>query len=207
MVAIQSLCERALWLDQGEIVEDGSARVVVGNYLNNFYGSDRLLEQVWSDIATAPGNESVRLHRVQITAKDDAASATLTTSTPFSIAVEYWNLVPDAKLHITLHLYTEHEIVAFTTGSGSGDLEWSGRPMPVGLFRSVCQIPGNLLNVGRHHFNVLVIKDSSSVLFQHESLVTFEILDLDARELSQYGRESGVVKPALMWKTEQIESL
>ena len=204
MVAIQSLCKRALWLDRGEIVEDGTAGAVVSNYLNSSFGSEGLLEEVWSDIATAPGNEFVRLHRIQVRPKDGVSSEPLTTTTPFSIEVEYWNLLPDAKLHITLHLYTEHEIIAFTTGSGSGEREWSGRPMPTGLFRSVCHIPGELLNVGRHRFKVLVIKDSSSVLYQHESEVTFEILDLDERELSQYGREPGVVKPALKWKTEQI---
>lgn len=207
MVAIQSLCKRALWLERGEIVEDGVAGAVVSNYLNHSFGNGASLEEVWPDIETAPGNNSVRLHRVQVRPKDGASSEHLTTKTPFSIEVEYWNLRPEAKLHITLHLYTEHEVIAFTTGSGSGDREWSGRPMPVGLFRSICHMPGDLFNVGRHRFKVLVIKDLSSVLYQHESAVTFEILDLEEREISTYGREPGVVKPALKWKTEQIGAL
>ena len=204
MVAIQSLCQRALWLDQGCIVEDGVAGVVVGNYLNKSYGSDRLLEEVWSDVATAPGNEAVRLHRIQVTARDDGASATLTTSTPFSIAVEYWNLIPGAKLHVTLHLNTENQIIAFTTGSACGDPETAGRPMPAGLFRSTCYVPPDLLNVGRHSFKILIVKDLTHLIYQRETNVTFEIVDLEERELSQYGREPGVVKPALKWTTEQI---
>lgn len=204
MMAIQSLCRRALWLDRGRIVDDGMAGQVTSNYLSKASRGNTLREEVWSDIHTAAGNDSVRLHRIQITPESGVASAPLTTSTPFSIAVEYWNLVQDAKLHITLHLFTENEIIAFTTGSGSGDREWSGRPMPTGLFRSVCQVPAQLLNVGRHRFKVLIVKDSSSVLYQHESEMTFEILDLDARELSQYGHEPGVVKPALKWTTERI---
>jgi lipopolysaccharide transport system ATP-binding protein len=204
MVAIQSLCKRALWLERGEIVEDGVAGAVVSNYLHSSFSSGASLEEVWADIETAPGNDSVRLHRVQVTPKDGTSSEPLTTKTPFSIAVEYWNLQSEAKLHITLHLYTEHQVIAFTTGSASGDPQWSGRPMPVGLFRSVCHMPAELLNVGRHRFIILVIKDLSSVLYQHESAVTFEILDLEEREISTYGREPGVVKPALKWKTEQI---
>jgi lipopolysaccharide transport system ATP-binding protein len=205
MVAIQSLCNRALWLEQGEIVEDGVAGAVVSNYLNRSFGNGGLLEEVWPDIEAAPGNDSVRLHRVQVRAKDGTSSEPLTTKTSFSIAVEYWNLQPEAKLHITLHLYTEHQVIAFTTGSGSGDREWSGRPMPVGLFRSICHMPAELLNVGRHSFKIFIVKDLSSVLYKHESAVTFEILDLEEREISSYGREPGVVKPALKWKTEQIE--
>lgn len=203
MVAIQSLCKRGLWLDRGEIAADGAAGAVVSNYLHSSFGSGDSLEEVWPDIESAPGNDSVRLHRVQVKPQEGVPSEHLTTKTPFSIEVEYWNLRPEAKLHITLHLYTEHEVIAFTTGSSS-DREWSGQPMPVGLFRSICHMPGDLLNVGRHRFKVLVIKDLSSVLYQYESAVTFEILDLEERELSQYGREPGVVKPALKWNTEQI---
>jgi lipopolysaccharide transport system ATP-binding protein len=126
--------------------------------------------------------------------------------TPFSIEVEYWNLVPDAQLHITLHLYTEHEIVAFTTGSGV-DPEWVGKKQPVGLYRSICYVPGELLNAGRHRFDVLVIKDRSSLLLKYESTSSFEIVDLQERELSWYGREPGVVQPILQWTTQQLSGL
>ncbi len=204
MVAIQSLCKRALWLERGTIIEDGTAGAVVSNYLNHSFGHGASLEEAWSDVKTAPGNDSVRLHRIKVAAVDPSA-AQLTTKMPFSIAVEYWNLEPDAKLHITLHLYTEHEVIAFTTGSASGEPELAGRPMPVGLYRSTCHLPGDLLNVGRHRFKVLVIKDLSSVLYQHESDVTFEILDMEEREISTYGREPGVVKPVLKWNTKQID--
>jgi lipopolysaccharide transport system ATP-binding protein len=206
MVAIQSLCKRALRLEQGEIAEDGVAGTVVRNYLNHSFGNEVLAEEIWPDIEMAPGNNSVRLHRVRVRPIDEVSSH-LTTRTPFFIDVEYWNLQADAKLNITLHLYTQQEVIAFTTGSGSGDPEWSGRPMPAGLFRSTCYMPGDLLNVGRHRFKVLVIKDLSSVVYQHESAVTFEIFDLEERVLSQYAREPGVVKPNLKWKTEQVGAL
>ena len=202
MVAIQSLCKRALWLDRGEIVEDGTAGTVVSNYLNHSFGHGASLEETWPDVNTAPGNESVRLHRISVAA-EDPASAQLTTKTPFTIAVEYWNLQPDAKLHVTLHLYTEHEVIAFTTGSASGEPESAGRHAG-GTVSPTCYLPGDLLNVGRHRFKVLIIKDLSSVLYQQESNVTFEILDMEEREISTYGREPGVVKPALKWATEKI---
>jgi len=123
--------------------------------------------------------------------------------TPFQIEIEYWNLLPEARLHITLHLYTEHGIIAFTTGSAF-DSQWSEQPMPTGLFRSVCHIPGELLNAGGHRFDVLVVRDRSSVIYHYESTVTFEIVDREAREMSFYGREPGVVQPLLTWTTEHL---
>jgi len=202
MVAIQSLCRRALWLDRGEVVENGAAGAVVTNYLNKSFGGTGATEEIWDDIATAPGNDLVRLHAIRIRADGDS-SEPLTMKTPFTIEIEFWNLVPEAQLHLALHLFTEHEIIAFTTGSGR-DLTWSERPLSRGLFRSVCRIPGQLLNAGRHRFNILVIKDKTSMIYRHESEVTFEIVDLAERELSWYGREPGVVQPVLEWTTEHL---
>jgi lipopolysaccharide transport system ATP-binding protein len=178
--------------------------VVVSKYLNNAFAGDGSLAEVWPDIASAPGNDSVRLHRVRVRPKDGPLSEPLTTKTPFLIEVEYWNLVPNAKLHVTLHLHTENQVIAFTTGSAGSDPESAGRPTPAGLFRATCYVPPDLLNVGRHSFKILIVKDLTHLLYQHESGVSFEVLDLEERELSQYGREPGVVKPALKWTTEQL---
>jgi lipopolysaccharide transport system ATP-binding protein len=201
MVAVQSLCQRVLWLDQGEVVKQGTASSVVSDYLTS--GNSRQLEEVWEDVETAPGNEVARLHRVRVR-PEEAASATLTTHTPFMIEIEYWNLLPGARLHIALHLYTEQDIIAFTTGNG---IEVAGTDYftAAGLFRGVCHVPGNLLNTGRHRFVILIVRDSNSVIYRHESDVSFEILDLQARQVSSYGREPGVVQPVLKWTTEQIE--
>ncbi|MCU1268248.1 MAG: transporter related protein [Acidobacteria bacterium] len=204
MVAVQSLCRRVLWLERGEVLESGPAPTVVSNYLNKSFGGTTSSEEIWPVVADAPGNDSVRLHAIRVRADQGEASAPLTMKTPFSIEIEYWNLEPDTQLHVTLHLFTEHEIVAFTTGSGLEPI-WSDRPLPAGLFRSVCHVPGDLLNVGRHRFKVLVVKNKSSVIYQYESAVSFEIVDLDERDHSWYGREPGVVQPVLQWTTEQVQ--
>jgi lipopolysaccharide transport system ATP-binding protein len=205
MVAMQSLCKRVIWLERGEILENGPAGAVVSNYLNKSFGGTTSSEEVWPDMADAPGNESIRLHAIRVRADQGDRAAPLTMKTPFSIEVEYWNFEPDSQLHVTLHVFTEHEIIAFTTGSGLAPM--SGQPLPAGLFRSVCHIPGELMNTGRHRFNVLVVKNQSSVIYRHESAVAFEIVDLAERNLSWYGREPGVVQPILNWTTEQVSTL
>src|SRR5437667_1814655 len=45
MAAVQSLCSRAIWLDEGVVKEDGSAGMVVSNYLKHSFSA--LAEQVW----------------------------------------------------------------------------------------------------------------------------------------------------------------
>ncbi|MDQ2977240.1 MAG: ABC transporter ATP-binding protein [Acidobacteriota bacterium] len=204
MVAVQSLCGRVLWLNKGEVVEIGSTATVVSSYLKASSDNATCSEEIWEDPATAPGNEIIRLRRIRIVPEDDHLSEPLSMTTPFLIEIEYWNLMPDAELHITLHIYTEQEIIAFTTGNRP-DSPWRNRGMPAGLFRSVCHIPSDLLNAGRHRFSVLVVKDKSSVIYQYQSRVSFDLVDLREREGGWFGREPGIVNPLLRWTTAQID--
>lgn len=119
------------------------------------------------------------------------------------IEVEFWNKLPDARLHVTLHIYTEKQIVAFSSGS-SRDPLWRGRPFPVGLFRSGCKIPGNLLNSGLYRVMVLVVQNGNTVIYQHEDAISFDILDFGKRQTSWYGKQPGVVSPVLEWSTEYL---
>jgi lipopolysaccharide transport system ATP-binding protein len=201
MNAVQSLCQRAIWLDHGKVVMEGAASAVVNEYLVS--GNARQLEEVWDDVATAPGNDIVRLHRVRVRPESEYSGEALTIKTPFVIEIEYWNLVPDAHLHIALHLYTQQDIIAFTTGNGA-QVVGGDAYTAAGLFRSTCYIPGELLNTGRHRFKVLLVQDRERIIYQHRSAVLFEILDPDAAEGGVYAREPGVVQPVLKWTTEQI---
>ena len=201
MIAVQSLCQRAIWLDQGQVIKEGPASEVVAEYLTS--GSANQLEEVWDDVETAPGNEIARLHSVRVRLADSDSSDPLTKKTPFVIEIEYWNRLPGARLHLALHLYTEQDVIAFTTGNGY-DVAGTDAYTAAGLFRCVCYVPADLLNTGRHRFVIFVVRDSNSVIYRHESNVSFEILDLQAREVNFHGREPGVVHPILRWTTELV---
>jgi lipopolysaccharide transport system ATP-binding protein len=200
MVAVQTLCERAIWLNQGKIASDGRSESVVRQYLGA-NASSIVTEQVYNNIEDAPGNDIVRLHRVCVRPEGGAPTEPITMQTPLVVEVEFWNQVAGSDLDVTLHLYTEQEVIAFTTGSVY-DPVWRGKPLPVGLYRSTCHIPGNLLNSGVHRILLLVVKDQSAAIFQHQS-VSFEVIE-DERVGAWYGKEPGVVMPVLNWTTESL---
>jgi lipopolysaccharide transport system ATP-binding protein len=199
MTAVNSLCERVLWVNGGAIVEDGSSSQIVARYMEASLRCMDSSEEAWDKVDEAPGNDMVRLHRVRVRHHEGHLSDPLTMQTPFQVEVEYWNLVADSHLHITLHLYTAEGIIAFTSGGLTNK-----RSLTAGLFRSVCHFPGDLLNSGLHRFVVLVVKDANSVIYSHESGVRFNVLDLQQREHTCYGREPGVVHPHLEWTTEYL---
>src|SRR5262249_30391977 len=93
MTALRSRCQHAIWLDAGSIVEQGPASRVIANYLQTASTSSN--ERSWPDIATAPGNEKVRIRAAHVRPVGDTQSDTITVRTPLEIEIEYWNLVPD----------------------------------------------------------------------------------------------------------------
>jgi len=201
MLAVQSLCQKVMLLDKGELVQNGPANQIVSNYLKHCLTSTQM-DQIWENKEEAPGCEEVRLHRISIQTIDQDRNM-ITMETPFLIIVEYWNEIPATCLHITLHIRNEQGIVAFTTGS-SQEPGWNGQFLKKGLYRSACHVPKNLLNSGRHSTAVLVVRDLSNVIYVREDALVFDVVDNRDRSGGWFGKEPGVIQPYLDWKTEYL---
>jgi len=203
MVAARSLCDRAILLDHGRIIADGDVSEVITKYLESDNSSGT--RQLWKNLADAPGNETVRLHRVSVTPIDSDSGTLIDMQTPFRVDIEFWNLVADAPLSLNMHIITEDEIVAFGTSSERSE-DWGNQPHPKGLFRCTCIVPGNLLNSGVHRITLNVVWDSSRVIHAFHDLMTFEIEDVAVREFGYFYDEPGVVAPILDWTTRLIDA-
>jgi len=202
IVAVQNLCKRVIWLNEGRIEDEGPTREVVKHYLTSASAS-AAIENIWNDPATAPGNEKVRIHRVCARPLLGPPSDPITIQTPFVLEFEYWNLEPDARLNLSLHLYNQQGTTILNTFPVQEPV-WHGRPFPVGLFRSACHVPGNLLNDGLHRVLLLVVKDQGTVVFSIEDALVFNILDAVERRGEWHGKWEGAVRPDLVWETEYL---
>jgi lipopolysaccharide transport system ATP-binding protein len=206
LVAVQRLCRRALWLRDGRVVEDGPAGTVVSHYLRATQSTHTA--QQWDEPATAPGNERVRMRRAAVEwsgeSADGAVTDEITTRTPLRLAFEYWNLREGARLNLSLHVYDEQGIMAFNTLPPVTS-PWRGRAFPVGLYRDVCHIPGDLLNDGRYRVELLVVQDENIIVYRHDDVLAFEVRDSVDLRGEWYGRWPGVVRPQLAWETELVK--
>jgi lipopolysaccharide transport system ATP-binding protein len=84
---------------------------------------------------------------------------------------------------------------------------WQGGPLPRGLFRDVCHVPGNLLNNGVHRVKLVVVEDSAHVIHRMEDVLMFEVRDVSEKRDGWYGEWQGAVRPRLRWDTEQVDGL
>ncbi len=202
MAAVQSLCRRAIWLEQGRVEMDGEAGTVVSSYLKHSFSS--LAEQRWDDLQTAPGNERVRLRSARVRPVEGTPADPITVRTPFVIEFEFYNLQPDARLNLSLHIYNEQGVIAFNAVPYQEPV-WHGKPFPAGLFRSACYVPGDLLNDGVHRVELLVVRDEGFVLHREDDVLVFDVRDSMETRGGWHGRWVGVVRPNLRWETEMVE--
>jgi lipopolysaccharide transport system ATP-binding protein len=195
MVALRKLCPRAIRLEGGQIVESGDSNAVVGHYLQG--NMDARLETEWEDPETAPGDRRARLRSVRVIPKY-ASDGLITVHTPLCIEFTYWNYVADAALHVSMILNDAEDTCVFNTGS-------SQRPLPAGLIRQTLEIPGDFLNTGSYHIDVMIVKDSSVGILLQSNTVAFEVVEGEVVG-NWYGRVPGAVRPKFHWKTDTVES-
>ena len=198
MSAVQSLCHRAIWLDDGRIVAEGNTRDVVGQYLQK--AVILLTERSWDDPSEAPGSASVRLRRVCLHPADGSSQDPIRLETPFVVEIEYWNLEADSRFHFELNLMSDEGILIFKTAALRRPEANGSRP--VGLFRDVCQVPAYLLNAGVHRIELLAL-DHVNIEFRKEDVIVFEVLESEAPRAWQ-GNWRGAVRPMLAWTTERL---
>lgn len=198
IAALKMLCDRAILLKSGCLITEGDTHEVVSSYLKSDKDGSLSLSKTWNDIETAPGNDKVRLHQIEIIPEsDDSSLDEITVITPLKIEFEYWNYLNDAYLNLSLHLYTVEGICVFNSISSS-------IPCPSGLIRGICYLPGNFLNDGSYQITMMIVQDTSTILYTYEHILSFTVHDVE-REFNWYGKWQGTVRPNLKWDFTPIE--
>lgn len=201
MLAVDSLCTRAICLHEGRVVLDGPAPSVTSRYLQTWLPAFK--EVHYDNVETAPGNNVVRLHRARIRPLNRAPTDQLTVRTAFAVEFECWKLASRARLTFVADVYNEHGVNVFTTAS-KGDCTVS-----VGLLRASFIVPADLMNDGTFRICLLVSLNGHAGAedIEWNDLLAFEIHDVASEIRGDYhGHWSGALRPNLEWRTELIES-
>ena len=141
--AISRLCRRAIWLDRGQVVKDGTSADVVDAYL----GADvhRAGETLLPE-----GDGVVEVRRVAVTGSDGRPAEVLPRDEPFTIEVDYevHEHVPGLALAVYLQNLRNVRIVDESTSD-----QWpAGRGEP-GTYRARLAVPP-ILNTGDYTVGV-----------------------------------------------------
>jgi lipopolysaccharide transport system ATP-binding protein len=189
MTAVESLCSRALLLEQGRVVSTGLPAVVIGEYLGR---TQARLQAV----AAAPPvglDEAPRIEGARLVPAPGADPMALKISDAFDLVVDYWNPREGTTLHVNLLLYAEDGSCALNSYSDAA-------PRARGAHRATCRIPGDLLNARTYSVRLLLVRDFSHALCDLDAFLTFVVHE-GQRQLHWFGHWPGVVRPQLEWRT------
>jgi lipopolysaccharide transport system ATP-binding protein len=204
MPAVTRLCSRTILLDGGRVIGDGPSSEIVSAYLSSGLGTTAARE--WTDPATAPGNDVVRLCAVRVQTESGTITEAIDIRQQIGIEVEYEVLKSGHVLVPNLHFHNEEGVYAFVTSDL--DPAWRGKQRPVGRYVSSAAIPGNLLSEGTLFVGAAISTMDPVVVHCYErDAVAFQVIDTmdgDSARGDYGGPMPGVMRPLLRWTTRAV---
>ena len=204
MTTITRLCQTALLLNNGQLVNKGRSDLIAAQYLSGVSGSRAVQE--WPDIQTAPGNDIVRMRAVRICDQNGSVTDASDISQPVGMQIEYDVLESGHVLVPNFHVYNDEGVCLFVVNEQ--DPEWFRRSRPVGRFITTAWVPGHFFSEGG-----IVVGAAISTMVPlavhcfERDIVAFHVVDnLDGGGTrGDYGGNiPGVIRPLLKWESERM---
>jgi lipopolysaccharide transport system ATP-binding protein len=99
MSLIQSLCQRAIWLDSGRLMDQGQTHPVVQNYLQSVFAQQ---ETSLAERHDRDGDGSVRLLSIRI---ESVESGVIRSGSPLKLTLRYRSQQPFTDPHFLISIY------------------------------------------------------------------------------------------------------
>jgi lipopolysaccharide transport system ATP-binding protein len=200
--AVAQLCDRAILLQDGQVVLDGPSADVVAQYLQFATGTSSL--QTWSDDG-APGDDLTRLSSVRVVNARGETLESVDVREPVGIEIAFRVLRGGPPVVPKIKVATGRQI-AFN--AMDVDPRWH-EPSPPGDYVATAWLPGNYLNEGLVTVEVAICSIDSPKLYHHavvHDAVSFHVYDPlegDSSRGTFTGQWRGVVRPLLQWTLGQ----
>ncbi len=201
MQAVQSLCERVIQLEAGQVAASGDPGSVVSGYLATASGMGS--ERIWPQ-TEAPGNHEIRLTQIRVTDENGNSQSVFSSSKEIHVEMSFHASSPHSALCVGFDIYApQGSVVARTYQTDLPPPEWPR--VKDGENRWRCRIPSGLLNgglysvapkIGMHNMYWIVDLDSAvqfEVVLDHGVSPFWNVLDKTNRP--------GVIAPILQWES------
>ncbi|MBB5440364.1 lipopolysaccharide transport system ATP-binding protein [Pedobacter sp. AK017] len=192
--ALKNLCTKAIYLEKGSMIDIGRPNDVIANYLKReqtFY-----LSKIFADPDAAPGNENIRIKRVEMLPQYLDTSNIIDIRTPLIIEFEFW-YSPTEEMHLGVNI-----LLNTVMGECIFDVASLAGQYTKGLIKGKCTIPGDFLNNGSYSIDLLFVKNTSSSLFDFEECLSFDVEDF-RENTAWYGEWVGAVRPKFKVQLQQ----
>jgi lipopolysaccharide transport system ATP-binding protein len=205
MPAITTLCSRIVLLEDGRVRADGPTAEVLPLYIQSAAATRG--ECAWLDLASAPGDDVVRLRAVRVIS-EGVVTGDVPIDKELVMEIEYEVLKEGVQLMSAVYLTTAAGVgVLSTINAPSACLqedEWFAKPRFVGRYCSRCTLPANFLNDGVYRVSPVLVSDGLYTHVYAKEVVEFMVHETGAMRKEFRATWLGVVRPRTVWHTEQV---
>lgn len=206
MAAVTSLCTQAILMDRGQVSFAGGADAGIAAYRN--HSGAHMAQWSWhSEPGREIGNESIALRAVwvkPVDPRDDRQS----TSTPLQCVIDYDILITVSGLTPFIFLLDELGTEIFNSvdlpSAVAAPDRFLDRDLSPGSYRSICTIPGDLLNEREYGIKIGFNTAGTHFEFVTPELLRILLTQTDVMRAEYSGRWPGLIRPRLNWKTQAL---
>ncbi len=201
MGAIKTLCAKAFLLEAGKMVFNGEVISAISKYYNHERGYAKMK---WVP-ALAPKIKSARMLEVGILNDGRQVGTELSSELPIQIYIIF-KVEDKAKVGTSILLNNSEGQLVFVSMSNH-EPNWHMKERPVGTYKSVCEIPANLLAEGDYSISIPFWEG-----FYESGIVEKEVLKFSVHEKGfvrgdyPHIQKGHLIQPLLKWQSERIEN-
>jgi lipopolysaccharide transport system ATP-binding protein len=199
MNAVENLCQRAIWLDKGKVVQDGEAAAVAIAYLGNRM---QTVANEWKP-PVRHVSPDVRVHAIRLFDSGGGPRSSFDRSEPVVVEFDLDVLRRDSRLRIGFDLATQEGHVVYR--AFHDDLAPAERLIEPGRWLVRCTVPANLLNQGFYSVHARIKVNQFRWCLQADNVLHVEIVDRNVLEGRDQARP-GVVFPGFPWEVEPVRT-
>jgi lipopolysaccharide transport system ATP-binding protein len=171
--AVRNLCKRALWLDKGQLIADGNADSIVGDYMKE--EKFVYLSQTFDDPVTAPGKDVVRIKQTEVVPQYALGCKEIDVDTPLKVKLSFWNLEA-SELTTSIRV---HDIGGACVLDVCSDTQCYDKGVVEGSFH----IPAGYLRPGCYYVSFDFVKNESEKIYSFEVCLTFDIREKKTKNI------------------------
>jgi lipopolysaccharide transport system ATP-binding protein len=192
--AVQRLCDRCIWIDNGRLRMDGAADVVVRAYLQH---GEQTGSSYQGERRPGPDEPAVLREADILNSRHEPVDA-INFGEPFAVRLRWDVARPLPGAGVLVHVRNGNESLLFATSTFDSDVE-----IRAGTFQTICTIRENVLLPGDYGVSVSCIRPPRTSLHHVERCLRLRVLDVaTAGKTLPRQKRDALVAPQVLWEVD-----
>jgi lipopolysaccharide transport system ATP-binding protein len=197
MGAVEQLCTRALFLDEGRVRMDGEVREVISDYLAG------TIADALEYVPESDPERDAELSRIVLCDENGTPIRQVTTADTPSLKIDLHVRRPRPDLKLAFVIYDSVQNPIFASCPPDDGLQYPTQP---GQYRFQAFFPGPLLMPQRYSVSVAIYSGSSGEIHTCLHILAFEVMAAHSKIYSVEPNRMGVIQVACAWKRHHSHS-